>query len=419
MGFFTDWLNGAPEFRATSGLRNPADWMYDFGSGSATYSGERVNVNDAVGLGDVFAAVSLIGEAVGGLPFKTYRKLDDGDERVEIPQHRMYSILNEKPNPVTDRHRFWSTAMMHLLLHGNAYIEKERDLSGTVESLWLQDPASIVVEWDGRNKSFYRDTLGGRKRWTTETMLHIYGPSLNGVTGESPIGLCRQTFGTAIARAKFEGGFYKRGAKPAAWISHPGRLGQGVTRLAEQMAAYHGGVDVMHKVPVLEENAQLNTISMPLADMQFVESQQLSRQQFANIFHLPASYLNASTGDSLTYATIESNSIQFAQLSIAPWTGTIAGAVNADPTLFPQTVVYAEHVLEALLKADVKSRAEWWKTLKELNVVDAAYIASRENLPAPPPEPKPEPPPLPPAAEQNGNGNGTISAADLERLVTS
>jgi hypothetical protein len=58
--------------------------------------------------------------------------------------------------------------------------------------------------------------------------------------------------------------------------------------------------------------------------------------------------------------------------------------------------MYAEFVLEALFRADMKSRAEYWKVLKELEVVNAEYIASRENLPKPP---KQEPVPVVPVEQ--------------------
>jgi len=402
VGFLRRLLDGAEHRTATTGLANPADWLGDAMGLTASYSGERVTVRDGFGLGPVYSAVSIIAETIGGLPLKVFRMLEDGDARVESRNHRMYRVLHDKPNPVTPADRFWSTVAAQLLLWGNVYIEKERGVDGLVESLWLVDPSCVVVEWDGRRKSFYADTLEGRKRWTDETMIHIHGLSLNGITGESPIATCRQSFGTTIARSKFEGGFYKRGARSPAVIEHPGRLGRsGTDNLANSFAAWHGGVDNMHKVPVLEEGAKLNTLSMPLADMQFVESQQLSRTEIATIFKIPPAYLGGSTGDSLTYATIESNQIQFAQLAIVPWTNTIAKALSADPGLFPQNVIYPEFVIEGLMKADVQARSAYWKTMKELGVVDADYIATRENLPPPPDE---EPAPVPavdPAQQPN------------------
>jgi hypothetical protein len=59
------------------------------------------------------------------------------------------------------------------------------------------------------------------------------------------------------------------------------------------------------------------------------------------------------------------------------------------------------------LRADAKSRAEYWTKLHAIGVVSADYIASKENLPKPPPKPKPM---LPPANPQQ-NGGQTSGAA--------
>ena len=106
----------------------------------------------------------------------------------------------------------------------------------------------------------------------------------------------------------------------------------------------------MHKVPVLEEGATLNALSMPLADMQFVESQQLSRTDIAFMFRLPPSYIGGSTA-TRSRTPRSSRTRSSSSRCRYPWTDTIAGAVNADASLFPQDAVYAEHVLEALHKS--------------------------------------------------------------------
>jgi HK97 family phage portal protein len=132
---------------------------------------------------------------------------------------------------------------------------------------------------------------------------------------------------------------------------------------------------------VLEENATFKQVGMSLADMQFVEGAQLSRADIATMFNLPASYLNASSGDSLTYATTESNQIQFAQMAVSPMTTRIGSALTNDPGILPQNVMYAEFTLEGLLRADMKTRAEYWASMKDTLGLDPEFIAARENIP--------------------------------------
>jgi HK97 family phage portal protein len=391
-----------PEYRVASGLANPANWLVDALSTATASSGEKVTQSRALGLAAVFSAVEKISEAVGSLPFKVYRMVDD--DTVEARGHRSWRMIHDKPNSDTDARTYWSTVAAQLLLEGDSLSWKERDpFTGEVQELYLLDSSQFTIEWDGNRKTFRNDRTG--QRFTSEDILHIMGFSLNGVYGCSRITYCRETLGTALGRARFEGEFYAQGGMFQGVIEYPGRLGeQGTKNLANAMQSRHGGPGNRHKTPVLEENATFKSIGMSLADMQFVENAQMSKADIATMFNLPASYLNASSGDSLTYATTESNQIQFGQMAVAPIAGRIASAVTNDPGILPQNVMYAEHVLEALYRADMKTRAEYWASMKATLNLDPAYIARRENIPVSALK-KPDPVPAPAQMEPPMDGD--------------
>jgi HK97 family phage portal protein len=376
------WLDrivAGAEFRA-SGLANPSGWLLDTFATSTSYSGEKVTRRNAMGLAAVFSAVEKISEAVGSLPLKVYRVVEDND-RVEARAHRSYRMLHDKPNSQTTAHAFWSTVTAQLLLDGNSLLWKERDpFTGEVESLYLLDGSQWTIEWDGQRKMFKQDNNG--RRFSDEQILHIMGFSLDGLIGCSRITYCREALGTALGRTRYEAEFYAQGATFPGVIEYPGRLGlEGTKNLGNAMAGKHHGPGQRHKTPVLEEGATFQPVGMSLEDMQFVEGAQLSRSDIATMFNLPAAYLNASSGDSLTYATTESNQIQFAQQAVAPLTNRIAKALSSDPGILPQNVMYAEFVLEGLLRADMKTRAEYWASMKTTLGLDPEFIASRENIP--------------------------------------
>lgn len=387
------------EYRVASGLTSPSGWLLDaFGSNTAS-SGERVTTKNAMGLAAVFSAVEKISEAVGSLPLKVYRVVDD-DDRVEARSHRSWRMLHDKPNDNTDARTFWSTVTAQLLLNGNSFLYKERDETGQVESLYLIDQSALTVEWDGRTKKFVQMNGQARNVFTTDQVLHIMGFSLDGIIGCSRITYCRETLGTALGRARFEGEFYAQGGHFPGVIEYPGRLGEaGTANLAKAMNTKHGGPGNRHKTPVLEEGASFKTVGMSLADMQFVENAQMSKADIATMFNLPASYLNASSGDSLTYATTESNQIQFGQMAVMPMTTRIGSAVTNDPSILPQNVMYAEHVFEGLFRADMKTRAEYWASMKTTLNLRPEFIAARENIPQSALDEPPQPAEIPAASD--------------------
>jgi HK97 family phage portal protein len=329
--------------------------------------------------------------------------------------------LHDKPNDYATAHQFWSTVTSSLLLRGNAYAYKQLDeVTDEVEALWLLDPSTVTVEVSPstNEKRFVQYTLAGKRRvYSVDEVVHFMGFSLDGIVGCSRIEYCRQTLGNTLGRHRFEAEFYANGTRVPGVIEHPGLLGDAaVTHLADTFKARHTGKGNRHKVPVLEEGATFHGIGMSLEDMQFVQQAQLSHTEVAVLFNLPPAYLGGSTGDSLTYATTESNQIQFAQMAVAPLTNRIAKTLSADPQILPWNVMYAEFVLEALMRADMKTRVEYWEKLLAMNVVSREFVAARESLPAPPAE-KPPPPQLLPSLQDATPGapNGALSLMDAAR----
>jgi HK97 family phage portal protein len=403
----------------TSGLANPAGWLTEAMGTYTAPSGQRVTVEKALGLSPVWSAVSIIAEQVGQLPLKVYRRFEDPEgesERVEARQHRSWRLLHDKPNASTPADRFWSAVTAQLLLYGNAFIEKVRsDPFGDVDELWLFEPEAMTIAWNPvrRAKQFVYQPkdLRPKRKLDESEVLHVFGLSLDGIAGLSVIQFCKASLGAALARDEFEGGFYNRGATLSGVIKHPNKLTtEAAQHLGASFRALYAGSGNSHGTPVLEEGSEFVKIGSPLGDLQFVESQNLSRTDIAVMFKLPPNYLGGSSGDSLTYATVESNGTHFAMHAIAPVTNTIAKALSNDPELLPQQVFEAEFELKALMRGTTTDRVAYYKAMKDMSAMTVDEIRREENMPAlsvaqkndlAPAAPSPQ---LPPPQDQQGQG---------------
>ena len=228
-------------------------------------------------------------------PLKVYRKTDG--ERVEADTHRSWRMLHDRPNPVTTAH--------------NSGPPSPPTFCCTATRLWRRTatrPPGRFSRCGCRTRTDHGEFNGRRKRYvdeapcggrTEEQMLHIMGLCWNGLTGVSPISMCRNPLGTAIARDELEGGFYKRGAKFHGVIEHPaGSAGRGSRTWRTGSRPSTAAPATCTRRRCSEEGATFKTTQMVLEDMQFVESKQMSRSDVAIIFRIPPSYLAASTGDS-------------------------------------------------------------------------------------------------------------------------
>jgi HK97 family phage portal protein len=423
-----DFTDNQTETRAlpTSGLATPAGWMQETLHAYPSATGKRVTVDKALGLSPVWSAVSLISEQVGLLPLKVYRRFDDAEgesERVEARQHRMWTRLHDRPNSHTPADRFWAAVTSQLLLYGNAFIEKRRDYLGQVDEFFLLDPERMTVKYDPRtaDKRFlYMPIRMGEqpREFTTDEVLHIWGLSADGIVGLSVVQYQRSALGAALARDEFEGTFYRQGANLSGVLKHPDKLSQdAVGHLKESFKALYGGSLNAHGVPVLEEGMEFVTVGSPMRDLEFVAAQNMTRSDVAVMFHLPPNVLGGSSGESLTYTTVESNGIHLAMYAIAPVAGAIAKALSNDSGILPQNVFEAEFELKALMRADATTRSQFYTAMKALGAMTADEIRREENLPAltdaqkrelaPPPAPK-QPLQLPDSTGSQDAANGAI-----------
>jgi HK97 family phage portal protein len=189
-------------------------------------------------------------------------------------------------------------------------------------------------------------------------VLHIFGMSLDGVVGESVIAHCRAAIGAALARDEYEGGFYNRGATFPFSLSTDGQLSDTArSNLKESLKGYQGSSKAFG-IPVFEEGLTPVPLGSPMRDLEFVQAQQLTRTDIAVMFQLPPNALGGSSGDSLTYSTVELEQQHIALHAVAPVTETFAQFLTQDPGILPQTIFSCRFILDAMMRADSKTRAE-------------------------------------------------------------
>ena len=354
--------------------------------GARASTGERVSIDRAMHLGPVFAAVQLRSRSVGKLPLKTYRRIPTGG-RAEAWQEPVYALLHDEPNPEMSGVNLWSLVETHLSTWGNAYVGKEMT-GGRVTALWPMYPERMEqVYREGGVKRFrYRRESGDLAEYTGADLLHFMGISLDGLTGMSPIGYAREAIAAGLAAEVFAGSFFENSAVPRGVIKVPGELDNEATeRLAASWNAAHRGRKNMHKVAVLEGGAEFLPISMPLEDAQFVEQAKLSVQQVARILGVPPELIGGDSGGSLTYSTVEGQSLHFLTHGLSWDLALIEQTLARDRALFPAgpRAIYPEFLADAMLRTDMKTQAE--VDAQALDPVKGwmsrAEVRARRNLP--------------------------------------
>lgn len=342
-------------------------WLQAF-FGRGTTTGKTVTVERAVGIPTVWSCLRLLTDAIGSMPLETFDRTTGGG-RTEAFSSPMWRLLRDRPNPEMTGTLLWRLVLLHLNTWGNAYIGKTFYGNDVVE-LWPIRPDRVRVARTRGVKEFYLRDAWGRELatpYTTADLIHIQGISFDGVMGISPIEAAREAFGLGLALEEYTNKFFANGAVPRVVLQKKeGTLsGDAAARLGADWKSRYGGSKNAHATAVLEEGLEAKVLSFPLKDLQFVEQMQWGAADAARVFRVPLTKLGIPSGDSMTYRTVDSDSIDFVTFSMLGWTTLIEQAILHDDDLFPvkpnRPSQFAAFKLRELFRADLKSQGEYFE----------------------------------------------------------
>jgi HK97 family phage portal protein len=229
---------------------------------------------------------------------------------------------------------------------------------------------------------------GQRRRYAAEDVLHVKGPSLDGIRGLSIISMARQGIGLDLALAQHGATSFRNGNRPGIIITTPGTLNP--TAKAQFLETWSGkfaGALQAGKAALLDGGMDLKTIPGSNDDAQFLGSRQFSVQEIARWFRVSPHMIGDPSR--LAYASSEVEMLAFLQHSLRPWLVNIESEINR--TLMRSSTFFAEFSIDALQRADTKSRYESYSLGLASGFLSVADIRRWENLPPlATPQPQPE-----------------------------
>lgn len=352
-------------------------------SGWDTAAGIRISPETALEINAVYACVRVLAETLAQLPLILYRRRPDGRGKDRATDHPLYAILHDLPNPEISSFEFREALMGHLATWGNAYAEIDWLEDGTVGGLWPLRPDRMesVERVNGELTYYYRlPKQGGMKALAGYRVMHIRGLSYDGIVGYSPIQVQRQTLALGKAAEEYGSRFFANDARPGGVLEHPGELSdRAYKRLQESWEKRHQPLEGKHRVAILEEGLQWKNVGLPPEDVQFLQTRKGATNDVARIYRMPPHMIQDL--EHATFSNIEHESINFETFTMGPWFARWEHAIARD-LLLPgeRSELYAEFLVDALLRGDTASRYEAYATARQNGWMSANDIRERENM---------------------------------------
>lgn len=248
--------------------------------------------------------------------------------------------------------------------------------------LHLIDPGTVTVERLRSGRLRYTVTGAPSKVLLQDEVLHIrYRLARDGVMGQSPIQIGRETFNLALsqndaASKQAAKGFRPEGAVVFAQSINPNQKADVLDKLRQKIERN----DTTSGVLVLDGGADWKPFAFSSKDAEFLESRKLTALDICRIYGVPPSA--AGITDNATYSNIGEESRALVQRCLAPMARRIEQTMNAALlTVEGRKLFFIEHDLAGLLRGDMAARYTAYRIGRDGGWLSANEIRRLENLP--------------------------------------
>jgi HK97 family phage portal protein len=370
-----------PVTASASPVQSESQWKgFVFGArGGISRAGVRVDERTVLSLPATMQALRVLSGVFAQTPRHYYRRNETGKERLR--DHPVARLLHDRPNGFQTAFQFFELALQDLMLSGNFFAWVSRDAAGRPVALTRLKPGRVVIaEYFAPSEGytlFFDATLpdGTSGRYSSREILHIPGFTRDGLMGLNPMAYMRDAFGGAIATADFATRYFAAGAKPDVVLTTKQKVDpQTREAIRRDWKNIYGGPDG-EKVAVLDQDLTSETLSHNPEEAQMLESRQFHVVELARIWGVPPHLIFDLSR--ATFSNIEQQSLEFITYHLGPHFTRFEQALTL---AFAETDHFVEHLTDALVRGDLKSRMEATWLQRQMGLVSANEVRARENM---------------------------------------
>lgn len=266
---------------------------------SLTGGGQSPSEAAAMRVTAVYACVQLISGAISSMPMHVYSRAGDGDLSRD-QSTPLWWVLNEEFAPRWPAAAGWSFLVASKLLHGDAFAEIIRDRNGNIKGLVPIHPRRVeaIASPDGW-RLVYRvqpdstilspaPEAQAARTIDQDDMLHVPGFGFDGLRGVSALRNSLSTAGTlAISAQDFSASFLENLGRPDFALATDRDLTDEQFARLQDNLAQHKGPTNSGKPMILEGGLDIKTLTMPLEEMQLLETRKFQVEEICRAFGVP------------------------------------------------------------------------------------------------------------------------------------
>jgi len=319
----------------------------------------------------------IISESISILPINVYEREKNGDKSLAI-NNPSYNLVHNEPNNYMSSVTFFEKIMMDLCLSGNSFVRIVRNGGGTPEALLPLNAQDVKVKMsDGQ--IFYHNN-NSNNIYDDYDILHFKGVSQDGILGLSPITQNANAIGWGMALEEYGNKYFTNSAKLSGVLETDRALSeQAIERLKNSFSNTYNQLKNAQSTAILEEGLSFKPITISPEQSQFLASRIFSITEIARMFNIPTFMLQEHSKSS--FNNIESLSQSYVTYTLMPYIRRMESEMNRK--LFKTNEkgrIFVEWNVNGLLRGDVKSRNEAYKTGINNGYLTINEVRRKENM---------------------------------------
>lgn len=356
--------------------------------------GAVLSEQTALSVSAVYGCVTLIAGAISALPVHIYRRDSNGDLTRDY-NNPLWWTLNEEFAPRWPAASGWSFSAGSKLLHGDCFIEIKRSASGGIRSLVPihQNRVEVIATRDGERLVYEikpdatirspNEEASRTRVVDQDDMLHVPGFGYNGLRGLSPLRYAlRMSGGVAVNAQEFSARFLENAARPEMALKTDASLTDDQFARLKEWISEHTGPQNAGRPMILEGGLDVKTLTMPMEEMQLLETRRFQVEEIARVYGVPAFMIGHTDKTTSWGAGVGAMGAGFVRFTLRDHLNAFENEINRK--FFRTSGTVAKFDTSELENADLKTLIETFRIALgragEAPIMTVEEVRNRLNL---------------------------------------
>ena len=347
-------------------------------------SSDRYTAEQVLTIPVANACLAIIVNSIKDLPIELYERIDEKTVKSLTDDYRI-RLLNDQPNTVSTGVDFKARMIRDIVLHGNAYVEIEKD-GNKIESLWNLDPSLVAISTltDPAKPYIIKDiviriTGSSVPLKIDEVMIAVADSDDLGLSGNGVIAYGDKIIELALNELELSSNIMNNGSSPASILKIEKNLSPDAQqRLRDSWEKLYKGASNSGKLVILEEGMSYEKMTYSPSELGISDLMNSTSSSICQLFNVPEQMVSASAN---TYGSVESMSIRFLQYCISPIISIIESSLNRSLLLEKEKGrLFFKIDTTNILQTTMKERYEALNTAISSGIMSMNEARIKENL---------------------------------------